>query len=119
MNQAAFCAYCLSLPNVEETRPFGPDVIVYQVGNKMFALTSTNNHPPSVNLKCEPERALDLRDQYEDIQPGQNMNKRHWNTLILDSDLPSKLVRELIDHSYQLVVESLPKKAHENIVEPA
>jgi predicted DNA-binding protein (MmcQ/YjbR family) len=117
MTQAAFCAYCLSLPYVEETTPFGPNILVYKVGGKMFALTSTDEHPPSINLKCEPERALDLRDRYEDIQPGYHMNKRHWNTLILDSDLPSKLVRELIDHSYQLVVEALPKKAQENLAE--
>lgn len=115
MTQAAFCAYCRALPNVEESTPFGPDILVFKVAGKMFALTSKDGHPPSINLKCEPELAIDLRDRYEEIQPGSHMDKRHWNTLILDSDLPSKLVRELIDHSYQLVVEALPKKVKENL----
>lgn len=115
MTQAAFCTYCRALPNVEESKPFGPDILVFKVAGKIFALTSKDERPPSINLKCEPDRALNLRDRYEDIQPGSHMDKRHWNTLILDSDLPSKLVRELIDHSYQLVVEALPQKVKDNL----
>ena len=75
----------------------------------MFALTSPDEFPARINLKCDPERAAVLRDEYDSIIPGYHMNKRHWNTLILDGSLPSKLVRELIDHSYRLVVASLPK----------
>lgn len=117
MNLADFCAYCLSLPHTEETTPFGPDVLVYKVAGKLFALTTPEEFPATANLKCDPERAIELRDRYEDIQPGYHMNKRHWNTLTLEGGLPSKLVRELIDHSYQLVVASLPKKAREALTQ--
>lgn len=110
MTLSDFCAHCLSLPQVEETTPFGPDVLVYKVGGKMFALATPEEFPHSVNLKCDPERAIDLRDRYEDIQPGYHMNKRHWNTLVLGGRLTSKLIVELIDHSYQLVVASLSRK---------
>ena len=99
----------LSKPGAGETTPFGPDVLVYKVGGKMFALTSPDEFPARINLKCDPERAAMLRDEYDSIIPGYHMNKRHWNTLVLDGSLPTKLVRELIDHSYRLVVASLPK----------
>lgn len=115
MTLADFCAYCLSLPQAEETTPFGPDVLVYKVAGKMFALTSPDEYPPTANLKCDPERAIELRDRYEDIRPGYHMNKRHWNTLTLESSLPTQLVQELIDHSYRLVVASLPKKVRETL----
>jgi predicted DNA-binding protein (MmcQ/YjbR family) len=98
-------AHCLSKPGAEETTPFGPDTLVYKVGGKIFALTSPDEFPPRVNLKCDPERALELRDRYESILPGYHMNKRHWNTVVLDGSVPSELVRELVDHSYQLVVK--------------
>jgi len=98
-------AHCLAKPGAEETTPFGPDHLVYKVGGKMFALTSPDEFPPRVNLKCDPERALELRDRYEAIIPGYHMNKRHWNTVILDGSLPDKLIRELIDHSYQFVAK--------------
>jgi predicted DNA-binding protein (MmcQ/YjbR family) len=100
----------LSKHEAEETTPFGPDVLVYKVGGKMFALTVPDEFPPRINLKCDPDKSEILRDEYESIIPGYHMNKRHWNTLILDGSLPTKLVNELIDHSYQLVASSLPKK---------
>ena len=103
-------AYFLSKPEVEETLPFGPDVLVYKVGGKMFALTEPDEFPPRINLKCDPDRAQVLRDEHPAITPGYHMNKRHWNTLVLDGSVPGELVRELIDHSYQLVFASLPKK---------
>ena len=102
-------SHILAKPGAVETQPFGPDTLVYKVGGKMFALTSPDDFPSSVNLKCDPGRALDLRDQYPAITPGYHMNMRHWNTLILDGSVPAKLVRELIDHSYDLVVAGLPK----------
>jgi predicted DNA-binding protein (MmcQ/YjbR family) len=98
-------AHCLAKPGAEETTPFGPDHLVYKVGGKIFGLTSPDDFPPRVNLKCDPERALELRDRYDAIIPGYHMNKRHWNTLILDGSLPDKLIRELIDHSYLLVAK--------------
>ncbi len=99
----------LSKPGAEETTPFGPDVLVYKVGGKVFALTQPDEFPSKINLKCDPERAVILREEHDAIIPGYHMNKRHWNTLTLGKSLPSKLVRELIDHSYDLVVASLPK----------
>ncbi len=100
----------LSKPGAEETTPFGPDVLVYKVGGKMFALTVPEEFPARINLKCDPERSVILRDEYESILPGYHMNKRHWNTVVLDGSLPSRLVGELIDNSYDLVAASLPKK---------
>lgn len=99
----------LSKPGAEETTPFGPEVLVYKVGGKMFALTVPDEFPARINLKCDPERAVALREEHDAIIPGYHMNKRHWNTLVLDGSLSSKLVAELIDHSYHLVVGSLPK----------
>ena len=99
----------LKKPGAEETTPFGPNVLVYKVGGKLFALTDPDEFPARINLKCDPERAVSLREEHEAIIPGYHMNKRHWNTLILDNSLPSRLVKELIDHSYDLVVASLSK----------
>lgn len=98
-----------SKPGAEETTPFGPDVLVYKVGGKIFALTVPGDFPARINLKCDPERALVLREGHEAILPGYHMNKRHWNTVLLDGSLPAALVRELIDHSYDLVAASLPR----------
>jgi predicted DNA-binding protein (MmcQ/YjbR family) len=101
--------HCLSKPHAEEGTPFGPDVLVYKVADKLFALTQPDEFPARMNLKCDPERAALLREEYDSIVPGYHMNKRHWNTVILDGSLPSALVRDLIDHSYELIVSSLPK----------
>lgn len=103
-------AHFLSKPGAEETTPFGPDALVYKVGGKMFALTSPDDFPASINLKCDPDRSIELRETWQAITPGYHMNKKHWNTLLLDGSVPTKLIRELIDHSYDLVVKSLPKK---------
>ena len=102
-------AHFLSKPGAEETTPFGPDVLVYKVAGKMFALAVPDDFPSRINLKCDPDRAELLRDDHSAILPGYHMNKRHWNTVVLDGSLPSALIRELIDHSYDLVVASLPK----------
>lgn len=103
-------SHFLSKSGAEETTPFGPDVLVYKVGGKMFALTVPDDFPSRINLKCDPERSIELRDQYDAVIPGYHMNKRHWNTVILDGSVPTELIRELIDHSYDLVRASLPKK---------
>ncbi len=108
-------AHCLSLPGAEETTPFGPEALVYKVGDKMFAVTVPEDFPPRINLKCDPERAIELRDEHKAIKPGWHMNKRHWNTVVLDGSLPPQLVRELVEHSYQLVFDALPKKAKEGL----
>lgn len=101
-------------PGVIEHFPFDEDTLVFKVGGKMFALTSLSDWErgmPSANLKCDPERAVELREAYEGISPGYHMSKVHWNTVSIHSDVPAALVNELIDHSYELVLMSLPKKA--------
>ena len=115
MNLEAVRQHCLSFTGVEESLPFGPEVLVYKVAGKVFALLIPEDAPPRVNLKCDPDRALDLRDRYESILPGYHMNKRHWNTLLLDGRLPTALVRELIDHSHALVLAGLPAKARRQL----
>jgi predicted DNA-binding protein (MmcQ/YjbR family) len=101
--------YCLNKQEVTEGTPFGPDTLVLKVCNKMFCLFSINDFK-SVNLKCDPERAIELRADYIGIRPGYHMSKTHWNTIDFDSDVNEKLILELVDHSYELVVASLPKK---------
>jgi predicted DNA-binding protein (MmcQ/YjbR family) len=96
-------AYFLSRPGAEESMPFGPDALVYKVAGKVFALALPDDFPPRINLKCDPERAIDLRDRFPSILPGYHMNKKHWNTILLDGSVPGPLLRELIDHSYSLV----------------
>jgi len=107
---ADFRVYCLAKPNVTEGTLFGADTLVFKVGGKMFALASLDEVPPRVNLKCDPERALDLRDRYEEVQPGYHMNKKHWNTVELGGGIPETELRSMIDHSYDLVVARLPKR---------
>ncbi len=110
MNLEDFRSYCLTKPGATEDAPFGPDNIVFKVGGKMFALASLDDVPPRVNLKCDPERALDLRDRYEEVTPGYHMNKKHWNTIELGGGVPAAELRRMIDHSYDLVAARLPKK---------
>lgn len=107
--------YCLSKHKAEETTPFTPDILVFKIVGKMFAATNPDEIPNRINLKCDPEYAIDLRDRYESIQPGYHMNKRHWNTLTLDNSIPPNLIKELIDHSYELVVAGLTKKQRESL----
>ena len=109
MNAESFRAYCLSKPAATEGTPFGPDHIVFKVHGKMFALLGLDEVPTRVNLKCDPDLALELRDRYEQVEPGYHMNKRHWNTVIFDGVIPDAEIKKMIDHSYDLVVESLPK----------
>ncbi|POX47053.1 DNA-binding protein [Streptomyces sp. Ru71] len=103
-------AFCLSFNAAEEDFPFNPEVSVFKVLGKMFALTHLDGRPLTVNLKCDPEDAIRLRREHEGmIVPGWHMNKRHWNTVTVDGDLPDRLVRELIEDSYDLVVAGLPR----------
>mgnify|MGYP000518902356 CR=1 FL=1 len=109
MNIEDFRTYCLTKPGTTEDFPFDNKTLVFKVMGKMFALTSIESFS-SVNLKCDPEKALDLRADYSGILPGYHMNKKHWNTVSVNEDVTDQMVRELTDHSYQLVVKSLPKK---------
>ena len=107
MDLAQFREYCLSKPCTTESTPFGPDVPVFKVSGKMFALATLDETPTRVNLKCDPDLALDLRDRYEQITPGYHMNKRHWNTIEIEGDVPNLELRKMIDHSYELVAQRL------------
>jgi len=109
MDLESFREYCLSKPGATEDMPFGEDVLVFRVGGKMFALASLDEIPATANLKCDPDLALELRDRYEQVRPGYHMNKKHWNTVEIDSGIPDAEVRKMIDHSYELVTKSLPK----------
>ena len=102
--------YCMGKPGAEETFPFDERTLVFKVAGKMFALIDPEGIPPAMNLKCDPERAVALREEYEAVEPGYHMNKTHWNTVTFDGSLPGPLAAELIDHSYGLVVASLPKR---------
>lgn len=116
MNIESFRNYCLSLPGVEESFPFGEDTLVLKVMGKMFALASLSNPYFWVNLKCDPDRAITLREEYESIIPGYHMNKKHWNTINFEfGELSDDLVVELTQHSYDLVVSKLAKKLKEEL----
>lgn len=110
-----FHAYCMAKPHVEETFPFDEKTLVFKVMGKMFALCSLDEEVLSVNLKCNPERAVELREQYDGITPGYHMSKVHWNTVVSSDEVPDTLFLELIDHSYDLVVASLPKRIREGM----
>ncbi len=114
MNIEQIREYCLSKPGAEESLPFDEDTLVFKVGGKMFALLSLENGS-AVNLKCQPVKAVELRERYPEIVPGYHMNKKHWNTVIYNGSLPDSLIRALIDHSYELVVAKLPKKLREEL----
>jgi predicted DNA-binding protein (MmcQ/YjbR family) len=107
MNIEQFREYCLKMNGVTEDFPFDNTTLVFRVGNKIFALMNVDRFE-YVNLKCEPARALDLREQYSGIRPGYHMNKQHWNSVYAGQDVPDQLFYELALHSYELIKASLP-----------
>lgn len=115
MDLEAFRKYCLSKKGVSEGFPFGEDTLVFKVMGKIFAITSFEQ-PLSVNLKCDPEKAVELRESYEDVQPGYHMNKKHWNTVNFEGQISVRELKEMTDHSYELVVNSLTKKLKEELL---
>lgn len=120
MNLQSFYEFCLSKKGVTEHFPFDEDTLVFKVGGKMFALTSLlqwEKGTPSVNLKCDPDHSQELRAQYDDIQPGYHMSKIHWNTIAVNKSVSDKMIATLINHSYELVFKSLPKKIQTEIIE--
>lgn len=120
MDIEAFRRYCLAKAGTEETLPFGPDTLVYKVMGKAFALTGLDAPEFRVNLKCDPERAIELREAYPgQVLPGWHMNKRHWNTVLFEAGLADDFLRNLIDHSYALVVASLPAKTRKALSDGA
>lgn len=115
MNIEELREYCISKKGVSEGFPFDEVTLVFKVGGKMFALTNLDGEP-SVNLKCDPERAIELREQFSSIIPGYHMNKVHWNTIFMDGSMSDQLLKELVDHSYLLILDSLPKAKRETII---
>src|SRR5438034_6393223 len=109
MDLESFREYCLKKRGASEDTPFGKDVLVFKVGGKMFALAALDEVPATANLKCDPDLALDLRDRYEQVRPGYHMNRKHWNTIEIEGGIPDVELRKMIDHSYELVIKSLPK----------
>ena len=109
MTSARLRRLCLSFPGATEEFPFGEGVSVFKVGGKMFALSRLAGRPLEVSLKCEPELAAQLRLTYSAIRPGYHLNKRHWNTITLDGSLEEAMVRDLVEDSYDLVVDGLPR----------
>ncbi|MFT3737455.1 MAG: MmcQ/YjbR family DNA-binding protein [Breznakibacter sp.] len=114
MNIEEIREYCLAKPGVTEHFPFDEVTLVFKVMGKMFALTNLDGET-TINLKCDPEKAIELREQHEDIVPGYHMSKIHWNTVYATRNLGSLFLKELIDESYHLVVESLPKKTRQQL----
>jgi len=106
---------CLGFTGAEETYPFGPLTTVFKVRGKIFAIAHLDGDPQSISLKCEPALAEQLRADHTAITPGYHLNKRHWNTVRMDGSLPAQLVRDLVEDSYDLVVESLPKRVRDDL----
>lgn len=107
--------YCLSKKAVTEDFPFGETTLVFRVKEKIFLLVALDADPLQFNAKCDPEKAMELREAYDAVKPGYHMNKKHWNTIIIDGSISSKLIKEMIDDSYNLIVQSLPKKIRDDL----
>lgn len=105
MNIEDIRSYCLQLNEVEEGFPFGPETLVFKVKGKIFLLTGLDNDPLRFNIKCDPDRAQGLRELYDAVLPGYHMNKKHWNTIVVDGSIPNKLLKEWIADSYNLVAK--------------
>ena len=103
MNIETLREYCLGKPDVEEALPFGPNTLVYKVNGKIFLITGLDEETLSFNVKCDPALAIELREQFDCVQPGYHMNKKHWNTIIVDGSVSTKQLKEWIDHSYELI----------------
>lgn len=115
MNIEELREYCIRKPGVSEDFPFDQVTLVFKVMEKMFALTGLDRPELKINLKCDPELAVSLRERYECVNPGYHMNKKHWNTVSIDGSVSANLVKEWIDHSYDLVAKSLTKKKREEL----
>ncbi len=115
MNSEEFREYCLAKSGVSEGFPFGENVLVFKVMDKMFATAALDENPLRVNLKCDPEKAVKLREKFPNVLPGYHMNKKHWNTVIMDGSASRKDVQEWINHSYDLVAKKLSKKKQEKL----
>ncbi len=118
MNIEAIHKYCLSKKSSVEDYPFDDETLVFKVGGKIFALIPLEKIPLQINLKCDPEKAIELREEYENVQPGWHMNKKHWNTIIVDGNIRWSDVKDWIDHSYDEVVKGLKKSEKNKLFNP-
>lgn len=109
MRPAQLRDYCLALPGSEEAFPFGPETSVFKVAGKIFAISRLRENPLRISLKCEPLLAEQLREAHPAVLPGYHLNKRHWNTVIIDGSLPARMIRDMIEDSYDLIVSGLPR----------
>lgn len=109
MKHKAVKTYLLKKPETVEDYPFGPEAVVFKIKDKMFAILGRHQDRDMVNLKCDPNEALMLRDIFDDVIPGYHMNKQHWNTVFIEGDVPAKEIKRMIDRSYGLIVKSLTK----------
>jgi predicted DNA-binding protein (MmcQ/YjbR family) len=116
MNIEELREYSMAKKHVTESFPFDNETLVFKVMNKMFALTGINKSPLTVNLKCDPENAVALREEYSCVLPGYHMNKQHWNTVVIDGSVDDRLVMQWIDDSYNLIVASLPKRVQAQMI---
>ena len=115
MDAVELRSWCLAQAGAVEEFPFTPEHSVFKVAGKMFALSALDRMPLEVSVKCEPDLAVGLRESYDAIRPGYHLNKRHWNTITVDGSLPDKLVRDMIEDSYDLVVSALPKRTQKRL----
>lgn len=115
MRPRGVAAYLAKFPETTEEQPFGPNVDVYKVAGKMFAIVSPDETAPSVSLKCDPTLALELREEYPAVTPGYHLNKTHWNTVALDGTVPDHELKKMMTHSYERVVSGLPKAVRTQI----
>ena len=115
MNIETLREYCLSKKAVTEDFPFGESTLVFRAKNKIFLLVALDADLLQFNAKCDPEKAVELREEYEAVKPGYHMNKKHWNTVVIDGSISTRLIKEMIDDSYDLIVQSLPKKSREEL----
>lgn len=117
MNIETIREYCLNKKGTNEDYPFDEETLVFKVGGKMFILISLEKIPLQINLKCDPERAIELREQFENVKPGWHMNKKHWNTIIVEGNIRWDDLKNWIDHSYDEVVKTLKKSMRKKIIE--
>ena len=115
MKSDVLAEYLLSFLETSEEQPFGPDVDVYKVAGKIFAIVSPDSKPRRISLKCDPLLALELRQEYEAVIPGYHLNKDHWNTVALDGTVPNRELKSMIRHSYDQVVSGLSKSVRERL----
>ncbi len=118
MKPRGIAAFLLKFPETTEEQPFGPNVDVYKVAGKMFAILSPDDTPPSVSLNCDPMLALELREEYPAITAGYHLNKTHWNTVALDGSVPDHELKRMITHSHERVVATMPKAQRARLMIP-